>query len=120
MSSNNSRAIRMEFETLRSIDGLAIPAGTYVGGNIGGPMLHSIVQFKIDNFTDAHLVFSKDGINDHFVLCPSGFWLSDVSSNQITNQGLQIAKGDSFYVKQLEVPTTGTVYRSVIYGDTGI
>ena len=34
MSSNNSRAIRMEFETLRSIDGLAIPAGTYVGGTM--------------------------------------------------------------------------------------
>lgn len=117
--SSNGRAIRMEFEPLRSIDGLAIPAGTYVGGEIGTPMQHSVVQFKVDNLTDAHLLFSKDGVNDHFIVCPSGFWLSDVSSNQLTNQGLQIAKGDAFYVKQLDVPTTGKVYLTIIYADLG-
>ena len=40
---SNGRAIRMEFETLRSIAAASIPAGTYVGGEIGTAMQHSIV-----------------------------------------------------------------------------
>lgn len=116
---SNGRAIRIEFEPLRSIDGLAIPAGTYVGGEIGTQMEHGIIQFKIDNLTDAHLVFSIDGINDHFIVCPEGFFLSDLASNQISQSGLFLAKGVQFYVKQLEVPTTGTVYLSTMFGDTG-
>lgn len=118
--SSNSRAVRMEFETLRSIAAAAIPAGTYVGGNIGTALENPIVQFKIDNLTDADLLFSIDGINNHFIVPAGSFWLSDISSNQMTQQGLYIAKGTIFYVKQLEVPTTKSVYVTVIYGDTGL
>lgn len=110
----------MEFETLRSIAAAAVPAGTFVGGNIGSPFLHPVVQFKIDNFTDADLEFSKDGINPHFVICAGGFWLSDIASNKTSDSGLYIAKGDSIYVRQLEVPTTKAVYLTIVYGDTGL
>lgn len=117
---SNSRAIRMEFEPLRSIAFGSIPAGTYVGGNIGTAMENGIVQFKVDNLTNALLTFSIDGLNDHFVVPANGFWLSDISSNQISQSGLFLAKGDIFYVKQNGVPTSGSVYLSVVYGETGL
>lgn len=117
---SNGRAIRMEFEPLRSIAFGSIPPGTYVGGNIGSPMANGIVQFKIDNLTNALLTFSKDGINDHFVIPANSFFLSDISSNQISSQGLYMAKGDSIYVKQNAVPTMGSVYLTVMFGETGL
>lgn len=117
---SNGRAIRMEYETLRSIAFGSIPTGTFVGGNIGAPMLNGIVQFKIDNTTNQLLVFSKDGIHPHFVVPAMSFFLSDISSNQISNQGMYMAKGDSIYVQYPgAAPTSGEVYLTVMFGDTG-
>lgn len=117
---SNGRAIRMEFETLRSVAAATVPASYALPGSaLGSPMANPIVQFKVDNLTDADLFFSIDGVNNHFMVPAGSFWLSDISSNQITEEGLYIAKGTTFYVKQLEVPTTKAVYLSVIYGDTG-
>jgi hypothetical protein len=117
---SNGRAIRMEFETLRSIAFGAIPTGTFVGGNIGGPMLHGIVQFKVDNTTNQLLIFSIDGLHPHFVVPASTGFVSDVSSNRLSSEGLYLAKGDSFYVQYPgAAPTSGTVYVSVVFGDTG-
>lgn len=119
---SNGRPIRMEWEPLRSLDALSIPSGTYVNGNIGGPMLHPIVQFKIDNLTDVTLVFSNDGINDKFIIPSNGFFLSDIASNQTSaGQGLYLAKGDSIYVKVLSTAaTSNAVYLTVTYADSGM
>ncbi len=118
---SNGRAIRMEFETLRSVAAASVPASyALVGSAMGTSLENPIVQFKIDNLTDADLLFSIDGINNHFLVPAGSFWLSDISSNQISTEGLYIAKGTTFYVKQLEVPTTKAVYLTVIYGDTGL
>lgn len=118
---SNGRAIRMEYETLRTIAYGSIPSGTFVGGNIGGPMLNGIVQFKIDNLTNSLCIFSKDGVNAHFVVPANAFFLSDISSNQIISQGLYMAKGDSIYVQYSgTAPTQGAVYLTVMYGDTGL
>lgn len=109
--------IRFKAEPLRSIAAGAIGAG-YMP--IGSALAHPIRQFKVDNLTDALLVFSFDAINDHFVLPANGFFLDDVNSNKSTTSGgWYLAQGDRLYVKQLGVATTGAVYFATFYGYEG-
>lgn len=116
-------AIRMLAEPVRYLDAGNV-AGTFraldQSGSVPattGPLNHPIRQFFVQNYTDATLMFSLDGINDHFPLPSNGFFLSDIMSNKSTNGGAwYLAEGDILYVKQIGVPTTGTVYFSVFYG----
>lgn len=106
--------IRFKADTLRSIAFGAI-VGSYMP--VGSAMTHPIRQFKIDNLTDALLVFSFDGINDHFVVPSNGFFLDDITSNKSTvSGGFFLAQGDRLYVKQLGVPSTGSVYFATFFG----
>lgn len=107
-------AIRYRAEPQRSLAFGSIGA-TYMG--IGASLSRPIIQYFVQNGTDAWLQFSFDGVNDHFPLPPNGFFLSDVSSNQSGRaQGLLLAEGERFYVKQIGTPTTGNVYVSTFYG----
>lgn len=103
--------IRFRAEPLRSLAFGSI-SGTYAP--LGSAMANPIRQFKIDNTTDALLTFSFDGVNDHFVVPASSFFLNDVSSNTAQQNGFFISQGDRLYVKGS--PTSGTVYFSVFYG----
>lgn len=118
---SNGRAIRMQFEPLRSIAFGSIPTGTFVGGEIGTALSHGIVGFKVDNLTDALCIFSIDGINEHFPVPANGFYVLDIATNAGSQVGFFMAKGDAFYVKYSgSAPSSGSVYVSVIYGDTGL
>jgi hypothetical protein len=105
-------AIRFRAEPVRSIAAGSI-SGTYMG--VGTPIDHPSFQFFIQNLTDATLMFSLDGINDHFPLPASGFLLDDINSNKSIGNGLFLAEGDRLYVKEVGTPTTGSVYFSVFY-----
>lgn len=106
--------IRFRAEILRSIAFGSI-SGTYAG--VGLPLANPCRQFKIDNLTDALMIFSIDGVNDHFVVPSNGFFLNDVSSNTSQYGGFYIAQGDRLYVRQASsAPTSGSVYFSVFYG----
>lgn len=106
-------SIRMRAETLRSL-GFASISGTYA--RIGTSLIHPARQILVQNLTDETVVFSFDGVNDHFVLPASGFFLSDITSNKSIAQGWFMAEGDALYVKEVGNPTTGSVYFSVFYG----
>jgi len=107
-------SIRFKAEPVRTLAAGAVIAG-YTG--VGAVVDHPIRQFLIQNLTDATVMFSFDGVNDHFPLPSNGFFLNDISSNQSNSvQGWFLAQESRLYVKQLGVPTTGAVYFSVFYG----
>lgn len=113
MSIGPGVAIRFTAEPVRSLAAGSIGAG-YTG--VGTPTSNPERQFFIQNLTDALLMFSFDGVNDHFPLPSGGFLLDDVSSNKVApSDALYLAEGTRLYVKQIAAPTTGSVYFSVFY-----
>jgi len=111
-----SLSVRMKFEPCRTLGFAAIGAG-YMG--VGTSINHPARQIFIQNLTNITLMFSFDGINDHFPLPANGFFLDDITSNKANQVGdFNLASGDRLYVKQLAgAPGAGAVYFSVIYGD---
>lgn len=100
-------------ETLRSLAAGAIGAAyAGVGTAIDNPARMWIIQ----NLTDAALMFSWDGINDHYPIASGTGMVLDVTSNKTVDQGFFIAEGQRLYVKQLGVATTGSVYLTSFYG----
>ena len=110
-----SLAIRMRPEAIRSLAFGSIAAG-YMG--VGTAITHPARIIVIQNFTDAILLFSFDGIDDHFVFPSNGQLVLDISSNKTIETGFFLAEGDRLYVKRSGVPSSGSVYFSVLYGAT--
>jgi hypothetical protein len=106
-------AIKLLPEVLRSLAFGSIGAA-YMG--IGTAFTRPIRILKITNLTNNTLLFSFNGIDDHEVLPSNGFLLIDVTANKSVSQGFFIGEGTRVYVKQLGVPTTGSVYVSAYYG----
>ena len=108
-----SQSIRLLAEPLRSLAFGSIGAAYMgVGTAIDNPARIIIVQ----NYTDANLLFSFDGTNDHFPLSESSQLIIDIAGNKIREQGIYLAEGQRLYVKELGTTTTGSVYLTVFYG----
>lgn len=106
-------AIRLAMEPVRTL-AFGTISGTYMG--IGLPLNHAIRMIFVQNLTDVTLMFSLDGINDHFPLPPNGFMLLDITSNKSLGEGYFIAEGTRVYVRDLgPAPTLGAVYVTVMY-----
>lgn len=115
---NPSTAVRLLFEPVRSLAFGGI-SGTYAA--IGTAFAFPSRQTFIQNLTDATLMFSIDGINDHFPLPSSGFFLNDITSNRTEMGGsFCLAQGTIIYVKTIGTPGTGSVYVSTAYGATTV
>ena len=106
-------SIRLVPDTAKTLAFGAIAAG-YMG--VGAAFDHPVRILMIQNLTDAQLMFSFDGINDHVPLPREGYLLLDVTANKATEGGFYIAEGTRVYVKQIEVPTVGSVYVTTFYG----
>ena len=109
-----SLAIRLLPETVRSVAfGAISPA--YIG--IGTAMTRPIRIIMIQNLMDAPLMFSLDGINDHFPLAANGYLLMDITANKTLAQGFFLAEGQRVYASQLNAaPTDESVYLTTFYG----
>ncbi len=99
------------------------PVRTLAAGSVGAsytPVGAQVVNadgiILFQNLTDALLMFSFDGVNDHFPLQPNGYHVLDITTNQPTKDGLFLSIGTQFYVKQINVPSTGSVYITLYYG----
>jgi len=107
-------AIRIMAETIKSLGFASIGAAFMgVGTGLENP---SRIMF-IQNLTDASLMFSLDGVNEHFALPANGFLLLDVTANKTADEGLFFQEGQRLYVKEIGNPTSGSVYFSSFYGD---
>jgi hypothetical protein len=71
----------------------------------------------VQNLTDTNVMFSLDGVNDHFPLPVNGFLVLDITANKTVDTGFFIAEGQRLYVKELlAAPSSGAVYFTVFYG----
>jgi len=105
--------VRLTPETLRSLAFGSIGANyAAVGTALAEPSRILIIQ----NLTDAILLFSFDGTNDHLILNTLTSVVIDITANKTSSNGFSIAKGTTIYVKRSGVPTTGSVYVSSFYG----
>lgn len=107
-------SIRLEFDDIRSLDFSLILAGTYTG--IGTSLSYPARMIKLSNFTDALLMFSTNGVDDKFVLGAMTDFILDITANKTSDSGLYLGAGDKLYVKQEDIPLSGKVYLSVLYG----
>lgn len=104
---------RLRFDTMRTL-GYASTGAGYTA--IGTPLAYAASQVLIQNLTDATLIFSFDGVNDHFVLPGSGYFLDDITTNKVSPAGgLYLSANTQLWVKQVTIPTVGSVYFSVTY-----
>lgn len=108
-------SLRFKMEPLRELDHASIIGGVYIG--VGTAIDHAARQIIVTNLTNAVLAYSFNGADDHFVLAPNGYWLNDITSNKVGQDGFFLAKGDRLYVTQVGIPTSGSTYFSVIYAD---
>lgn len=115
----SNTAIRILPETSRTL-GFAAISAAYAG--IGTSFLNPVHLFMLQNLTDKLLMFSWDGVNDHFPLPSNGYVIMDITSNKtLTGGAFMIAQGTRFYVRSTAsgVPTSGDVYLAVFYGFGG-
>ena len=113
MSSQNL-AVRLWCEPLRSLAFGSITS-TYAG--IGTSLANACRQFILNNNTDVLLIFSLDGVTDHFVLAANSQLIDDIGSNSLFPGGSwNMAQGTRLYVRTAGSPSIGAVYFSVFYG----
>jgi len=108
-----AREIRMLPETCRTLAFGGIVAGYTV---VGTPLEHPARIMLIQNLTDETVMFSLDGVHDHFPLSLNGHLIVDITANKTTTSGFFLAEGDRLYVKRIGVPTAGAVYFTTFYG----
>lgn len=109
----SSLAVRLLVEPVRSLAFGSIVAG-YTG--VGTSIDHPARMIYVVNLTNGSLMFSFDGIEDHFPLAAGGYLILDISSNKTMSQHFYLAEEERLYVKRIDTPTTGSVYFTVFYG----
>ena len=112
--SNLVSSVRVRFEPLRSLAFGSI-SGTYSG--VGLPFANPVRILKFSNETDASILVSINGVDDHDIVAGNGFCLYDFTTNKSDAGGLlEQPQGDRIYVKaESSLPTLGNFYVTVIY-----
>ena len=104
---------RLTFEPLKELDSASITAD-YVA--IGAPLANANRVLWVYNLTDVTLLFSTDGVTDHFRLSSTAFVLLDGTANRTNNEDAFWPAGMTVYVKEDgAAPTTGNVNVSTVY-----
>lgn len=101
--------IKLLPETARTLPFGSIGAA-YMG--VGTAFQNPLRMIRFQNLTDTRLIFSFDGIEDHFYLPRKGYLLLDITANKTIESGFFIAAGTRFYVKEdptASSPTSGLV-----------
>lgn len=85
---------------------------------VGAALTEPCRIFNLTNLTNANIIFSLDGVNDHFYIPPGGFKLIDVCTNRVRDEGWFVPQGTQFYCRSdgLPFPTTGNVIIEVMHG----
>lgn len=108
-----SYGLKLVPDVLRSSAFGAIGAGYTAVGTV---FLHPMRIVSIKNLTNAVLLFSFDGVNDHEVVPAGAGVVWDFCTNRYGDAGAVIGVGTTIYVKESGVPTSGAAYVSCFYG----
>lgn len=108
-----SFGVRIVPDTLRSLAFGGIGAAYAAVGSV---FAHPMRLINIQNLTDAILLFSFDGVNDHVIVPNESGIIYDFCTNRVGMAGAMISNGTQIFVKQSGVPTSGSVYISCFYG----
>lgn len=109
---------RAEFDAVREVAFGGI-SGAYAP--VGTPLTDHARIVIMSNSTNAEVYISVDGINNNFRLATNSFKLIDFSTNKIRDDGLFVAVGTQFYVKQVSgAPGSGAVWIEVISAAGGV
>jgi len=100
--------IRLISDPIKSLGFASIGVG-YMG--IGTEFDESARAIVVNNLTDAPLFLSWNGVDDHITLPLRGNLLLTISINkEDESESFSLPANSRLYVKQLGVPTSGSVY----------
>lgn len=109
-------SIKMQVEPMNSLAFGAVSPVYALLGTLNNPS--RVLYFN--NLTDKILHFSFDGINDHFSLPASGYFVLDTSANRTgPTEQIFFPQGQRIYVRcdpGIGIPTAGTVNLTTFYG----
>lgn len=101
----------IRFEPLRSLAFGSI-SGSYAA--VGTPAQNAIRSIMFFNTTNANVIVSFDGVNDHLVVVTDSGQVYDYGSNRVDPVGqLEQPVGTQVYVKG--APSSGTFYVAMYY-----
>ena len=104
---------RFQVDPIRTI---AFGGITNVYANVGAAITDPVRVFVLSNLTDVDVMFSLDGVNDHFIVPRNAFKLFDITANKVRDDGFFLADGTVFYVRDpTATVTTGNVHVEVIH-----
>ena len=108
-----SKRLRLD-EVRRLAFGAIGAAFAAVGASLDDPCR----IFILSNLTNNNIIFSLDGVTDHFYLPSGGFKLIDVCTNRVRDDGFFVDAGTVFYARHEggAAPTTGLVAVEIIHG----
>jgi len=118
--SSASIALRLACDPVRTA-AFGVISPVYAG--VGIAFTSPVRIFHLQNLTDTILMFSYDGVNDHFPLATQSFLVLDVTANQALTQGFFMAQGQRLYVRDMaaegfNAPTIGDVWLTAYVGRT--
>ncbi len=108
------QAVRILPEPLRVILGVALVPGY---NPIQGPLNFPSRVFAVQNTTDATILISFNGIDDHIFLPENSSFNIDVAANKSGDAGLFIASQTQIYAAYAGgAPTQGAIVVTSFYG----
>lgn len=110
---SNQLALRLAIEPLRSVSSTTLaPGGMSIGYvGIGTALSNPSRKLLIQNYTDALIIFSDDGVTNKFVLNAGAQFILDEA---LDKNGDYTSQGTRFYAQG--TPLSGSVYLSTWYG----
>lgn len=100
-------SIRLFADPVRVLTAGAIGAA-YMG--IGAAFDESARMIIVNNLTNNTMLFSWNGVDDHFPLVKFTYMVLTITQNDDEEEYFALPAGSRLYVKQLIAPTVGAVY----------
>jgi len=109
---------RAQFEAVREVAAASVGA-TYSA--VGTAIVDHARLIRIVSTLNAEVYVSFDGIVDHIRMAVGSFFIMDLSSNKVRDDGMFVSVGTVFYVKQVSgAAATGSLWIEVLYAAGGV
>jgi len=114
---SNRFALKAWAETLREV---AFGSITDSLAPMGGSYEFPVRVYFFTNGTDETVYVSWNGTDNMFAILAGSSLTLDVTTNKSFDDGLYLGVGNSTYIAYQTVPTSGSVYLSIVYGTNGV